>query len=356
MPIHFRCQACGKTLRVRDDQAGRRGKCPGCGSVITVPPKDTPEPGRVAGVGADRQAENGSPQKEQPTVSEWLPATGLIAVIVGLAILSSGLKHGSLTAFVLGLLTLLVGVSFLGLAARRRSQQLRAQPLRAELIAQPPAPVRPALTPELEGELQAHLSSFQEAPLYQVGRAKLIMQIDVGLLPIGVGAGLLLGVVDFPFSHLMGLGAVVGGLFLVLRRVVLAIKGVPSKTAEGTARLFVAFSSETWDTDWRIALACLTPRAQQQVGGGPDRLKTSLQQEWQTIGFSPSDGISGLTVTPLGGQACQASFKWSGTSQSQKDSVSPSWILLSWGGRWYLTGVPMPGLPNGGPNNTPGAP
>ena len=352
MTIDVKCHACGKTLRVKDTQAGTRGKCPGCGSVITVPPKDTPEPGRVAGVGADRQAENGSPQKEQPTVSEWLPATGLIAVIVGLAILSSGLKHGSLTAFVLGLLTLLVGVSFLGLAARRRSQQLRAQPLRAELIAQPPAPVRPALTPELEGELQAHLSSFQEAPLYQVGRAKLIMQIDVGLLPIGVGAGLLLGVVDFPFSHLIGLGAVIGGLFLVLRRVVLAIRGVPSKTAEGTARLFVAFSSETWDTDWRIALACLTPHAQQGFEATPEKLRTSLEREWHEIGFSPSDGISDLVVTPLDKEASHVSFKWLAKSGSAKDSISPSWILLSWGGRWYLTGVPMPSASSVGPENT----
>ena len=40
MPINFDC-SCGKTLRVPDEHAGRRVKCPACAVVSTVP---TPEP------------------------------------------------------------------------------------------------------------------------------------------------------------------------------------------------------------------------------------------------------------------------------------------------------------------------
>ena len=37
MAIKVTCQQCGKVLRVRDELVGRRGRCPGCGAVITVP-------------------------------------------------------------------------------------------------------------------------------------------------------------------------------------------------------------------------------------------------------------------------------------------------------------------------------
>jgi hypothetical protein len=36
MPIPFRC-ACGRTLRARDELAGRRVKCPTCGETVGVP-------------------------------------------------------------------------------------------------------------------------------------------------------------------------------------------------------------------------------------------------------------------------------------------------------------------------------
>ena len=37
MPIPVQCQNCGKSMKVKDDMAGKRGKCPQCGSVIEVP-------------------------------------------------------------------------------------------------------------------------------------------------------------------------------------------------------------------------------------------------------------------------------------------------------------------------------
>lgn len=35
--IEFKCSNCGKQLRVKDDAAGKKGKCPQCGTELTVP-------------------------------------------------------------------------------------------------------------------------------------------------------------------------------------------------------------------------------------------------------------------------------------------------------------------------------
>jgi hypothetical protein len=43
MPITFNC-ACGKTLRVADEHAGKRVKCPACNAIGTVPGGPEPEP------------------------------------------------------------------------------------------------------------------------------------------------------------------------------------------------------------------------------------------------------------------------------------------------------------------------
>jgi RsiW-degrading membrane proteinase PrsW (M82 family) len=37
MPILVTCDNCGRTLRARDEQAGKRCKCPGCGIILQVP-------------------------------------------------------------------------------------------------------------------------------------------------------------------------------------------------------------------------------------------------------------------------------------------------------------------------------
>jgi hypothetical protein len=54
MPITFNCP-CGKTLRVPDEHAGRRAKCPTCGAVVPIPGPDPvfeveekPAPGAAA--------------------------------------------------------------------------------------------------------------------------------------------------------------------------------------------------------------------------------------------------------------------------------------------------------------------
>lgn len=37
MPIQFKCNQCGRKLQAPDSAAGRRAKCPDCGTVMTIP-------------------------------------------------------------------------------------------------------------------------------------------------------------------------------------------------------------------------------------------------------------------------------------------------------------------------------
>ena len=49
MPITVTC-SCGKRFRVRDEHAGKRGKCPSCGAAVTIPAPGAeapPSDGRV---------------------------------------------------------------------------------------------------------------------------------------------------------------------------------------------------------------------------------------------------------------------------------------------------------------------
>ncbi len=45
MPIEFHCTSCGRRLRTGDDTAGKRAKCPQCGTVVTIPAAPASSPG-----------------------------------------------------------------------------------------------------------------------------------------------------------------------------------------------------------------------------------------------------------------------------------------------------------------------
>lgn len=60
MPIDFRCQHCGKLLRVGDETAGRQAQCPACGSVQTIPAA-TPAPELPSAPPARAAAAGGNP-------------------------------------------------------------------------------------------------------------------------------------------------------------------------------------------------------------------------------------------------------------------------------------------------------
>src|SRR5262249_55207946 len=40
MSIFFSCNSCDNKLRVSDDKAGKKAKCPRCGEVVTIPDSD----------------------------------------------------------------------------------------------------------------------------------------------------------------------------------------------------------------------------------------------------------------------------------------------------------------------------
>ena len=88
MPISVTCDNCGKALKVKDEWAGKRAKCPQCGNTFTVPahsgvamavgPQVTRfDPNAAASAKAQRQKEAGS------VSISWTP---IILGILGLAI------------------------------------------------------------------------------------------------------------------------------------------------------------------------------------------------------------------------------------------------------------------------------
>jgi phage FluMu protein Com len=60
MPITFSCNSCNKKLRVKDELAGRKVKCPGCATVLQVPATSTEEAGVAAGGGSSAGAAAGA--------------------------------------------------------------------------------------------------------------------------------------------------------------------------------------------------------------------------------------------------------------------------------------------------------
>lgn len=66
MPIGVFCKTCEKTIRVRDDLAGKRIKCPGCGQVLAVP----------AGAGSTRAT---APGAAEDAIEQARPWTGSAA-------------------------------------------------------------------------------------------------------------------------------------------------------------------------------------------------------------------------------------------------------------------------------------
>ncbi|MFW6168863.1 MAG: hypothetical protein ACODAD_00130 [Planctomycetota bacterium] len=42
MPIELTCTGCGQTLRVGDEHAGKKARCPQCGAVVPVPSGEAP--------------------------------------------------------------------------------------------------------------------------------------------------------------------------------------------------------------------------------------------------------------------------------------------------------------------------
>jgi hypothetical protein len=91
MPIRFACDGCGKAFSVKDDLAGKKGKCTACGAAMMIPmasvfvanltPAPMPAPAFHAAPPANVQVVVG-PQQPQDA---GLPANGLgvAGVVIG---------------------------------------------------------------------------------------------------------------------------------------------------------------------------------------------------------------------------------------------------------------------------------
>ena len=69
MPIELSCTDCGQTLRVGDEHAGKKARCPKCGSIATVPTageSPAPAPSDASPFDTDKPAEPVNPFADLP--------------------------------------------------------------------------------------------------------------------------------------------------------------------------------------------------------------------------------------------------------------------------------------------------
>jgi len=92
MAIPVQCPACGKTLNVKDEMAGKRGKCPQCGNIIEVP-----RPGAIPQAPAPP-----APEAPQPSPPPPSPPAAPAAAAYAAPTAATGYKPQS-TAFLLSM-------------------------------------------------------------------------------------------------------------------------------------------------------------------------------------------------------------------------------------------------------------
>src|SRR2546426_545584 len=68
--IAFACPGCGEKLKVKDDLAGKRGKCPRCRSSVLVPGGDARENPGVSGAAFDYEAATLAPSSSGGSVHD----------------------------------------------------------------------------------------------------------------------------------------------------------------------------------------------------------------------------------------------------------------------------------------------
>src|SRR5262249_29472534 len=75
--IPVKCESCGRNLKVKDELAGKKGKCPGCGRVLPIPaaaPVLMMEPAQAAparGAGTFGFAPDPSPGSSRPAAFQF---------------------------------------------------------------------------------------------------------------------------------------------------------------------------------------------------------------------------------------------------------------------------------------------
>lgn len=106
--IRFPC-ACGRQLQARDDDVGRKAKCPQCARIMVVPAADdTPQPQKTAPDGRFRAAADEDDHDERPPRQETVATTSgkaIAALVLGIVSLCLPLVP-AIPAILLGALAL----------------------------------------------------------------------------------------------------------------------------------------------------------------------------------------------------------------------------------------------------------
>jgi DNA-directed RNA polymerase subunit RPC12/RpoP len=99
--ISFRCDSCGRTLRVAEDKAGRRARCPDCRQILTIPeaaqsysveapasPPPSPSPARATAEEADKRKLRRRPRGQRAAWRKVLLGLSLVVICMGLTLLT----------------------------------------------------------------------------------------------------------------------------------------------------------------------------------------------------------------------------------------------------------------------------
>jgi biopolymer transport protein ExbD len=84
--IRFRCDGCGKQLKVADSLAGKRGKCPRCGAVVNVPKPVAERFGPVTSPSHASSFASLLPAVRKADHEEWIDMTAMVDVVFFLLI------------------------------------------------------------------------------------------------------------------------------------------------------------------------------------------------------------------------------------------------------------------------------
>src|SRR6476469_2883225 len=95
MPIAITCAGCGKNLKVKDEWAGKKGKCPQCGTTFLIPAAGEASKKAWGGASAAVAEKKAREKKGAPvTISPVLivAAILLLGLIVGIVLFVTGPK------------------------------------------------------------------------------------------------------------------------------------------------------------------------------------------------------------------------------------------------------------------------
>lgn len=275
MPIHLTC-VCRKPIKVKDDLAGKRIKCPACGKRLNVPGNSCP------GCGAS------------------LAAQAVVCVACGF-----NRKTGK-------------RLETVRQAAGCAPETVRrCKDCGAKMIPDSPCTIC--------GQLDEHRKSFRKKRRFKASRFGILGNAlwgALGFLFLGVVLALIPGVRGF------GAVAVVGAVFILLYGLWQTVFGPNQSSPVRTIKTFIQAAAGVPE-NFAVAFGCLTPLAQSNTGYSPE----GFGNEWQQFALDqrfpgPAD-LGTLDEKDLSNNTCVVEFSWG-------DRHGLRWSLVCHKQKWYL--------------------